>query len=204
MFESLNICTFSFMIPLALTMAGSVRVGISLGAGKPREAKLAAYTALVACVGFMAANALVMLLVRNFIGYLFTQNKEVIDLVASILLVAIAFQVFDGAFTCASGLLRGIGKQHIGAVLNFIGFFVMGMPLQYVFGFTLNLQLLGVWAALALSLFIAALLSVSVIVFFTNWNVEAQKAQERVAAKIHCAEDSKHITGNPIKEEVGK
>jgi len=179
----LSLCAFSFMIPLAVTMASSVRVGISLGARLPNDAKLSAYTGLFVCVAFMSFNALVMFIVKSFIARAFTNDVQVTELVSSVLVCAIAFQIFDGAFTCASGIMRGLGKQIIGAGLNFIGFFLVGIPLQLLLGFVLKLELFGVWAALAISLACAAVLSVAVVVFGTNWQKESDKAYERAASK---------------------
>lgn len=173
-------CTVTFMIPLAVSMAGSVRVGTSLGANKPEQARFSAYVAFFICVVVMSVFAILMLILRYYVAYIFTSNEEIISQVAFVMFCGALFQVFDGAFTCASGILRGLGKQYVGALLNLIGFYLIGLPLQWFLAFYLQWQLYGIWSALSIALAVAAVLCASFVFCFTNWELQARKAQERV------------------------
>ena len=42
-----------------------------------------------------------------------------------------------------AGILRGLGLQKYGAISNFIGFDIIGLPLGGVFGLVLKLSVLG-------------------------------------------------------------
>lgn len=70
------------MLPMGISIAGSVRVGNMLGAGIHMAAKFSASIALFACIMVMVVNALLMIITRSFIGYLFTNSQAVIQLVS--------------------------------------------------------------------------------------------------------------------------
>merc|ERR1712146_354672 len=76
-------------------------------------------------------------------GRIFTRDEDVEHMVASCLGVMWVFVFFDGLQGVASGVLRGCGKQAIGALTNFVAFYCIGIPLAYVFAFKLHLGVGG-------------------------------------------------------------
>jgi MATE family multidrug resistance protein len=71
---------------------------------------------------------------------------------AKLLLVAAAFQLFDGLQSVATGALRGAGETRIPMLSSFVAYWVVGLPLGYYLGFNLGLRAMGLWIGLALSL----------------------------------------------------
>jgi MATE family multidrug resistance protein len=94
---TINIAATTFMVALGTSMAGSIRVGQHVGARRPRAAHRAVAATYLLAVGFMAACAVLFLLFPRALIGLYTRDPAIIALGVQLLLVAAAFQVFDGA-----------------------------------------------------------------------------------------------------------
>ncbi|QEH35278.1 Multidrug resistance protein NorM [Aquisphaera giovannonii] len=148
----LDVSSVTFMIPLGLASAGAVRVGQALGRGEPAAAGRAGWTALVLGVGFMAASGTVMALVPGVLASLFTTDPDVIGRASTLMLVAAAFQLFDGLQGVSTGTMRGAGDTHTPMVVNLVAHWVIGLPLGYLLGFIFGYGVVGLWVGLALGL----------------------------------------------------
>eukprot|EP01080_Neovahlkampfia_damariscottae_P008615 gene8615-562_t len=175
-----TISGFSFMIPLGLSVAASVRVGNSIGEGNIRVAKISAFICISLGVFFMAFNALIILVFRNLIPRIFTSDEDVIKITADAFFVVVGFQLFDGFQGVCSGVLRGLGKQTIGALFMFVSFYVLGIPVAIFFAFVLKWNVVGLWSGLTVGLMSVAGFFGAYIIFFINWEKEVELAQKRV------------------------
>ena len=101
-------------------------------------------------------------------------------LASSIFPLAAAFQVFDGIAAVNGGVLRGCGRQVLGAANNFAAYYLVGLPLGAVLAFVADLSLIGLWLGLAVALICAAAIS-TVIVLRTRWKEQVEFALLRVA-----------------------
>ncbi len=145
---ALNCAALTFMVPLGISSAAAVRVGQQLGRRDPAGARRAGWSAIVIGVGFMACSGAVFVSIPKFIARLFTPNPAVIQVGAQLLLVAAAFQLFDGLQTVATGALRGAGDTRTPMLANFIAYWLMGLPLGYILCFKLGWGALGIWIGL--------------------------------------------------------
>jgi multidrug resistance protein, MATE family len=153
---ALNLAAVSFMIPLGLASAGAVRVGHAIGAGNPRAAASAGWSAISLGVAFMACAAVAFAVMPQTLIGLFTHDAAVLALGSTLLLVAAAFQLFDGVQGVATGVLRGMGDTRTPMVTNLAGHWVLGLPVGYVLCFTLGFGAVGLWIGLSTGLIIAA------------------------------------------------
>ncbi len=99
---ALNCAALTFMVPLGISSAAAVRVGQQLGRRDPDGARRAGWSAIIIGVGFMACSGAVFVSAPNLIARLFTPDPAVIRVGAQLLLVAAAFQLFDGLQTVAT------------------------------------------------------------------------------------------------------
>ena len=76
-----------------------------------------------------------------------------------LLVLAAAFQIFDGVQAVATGALRGLGETRLPMLANLGGYWAFGLPLGYVLCFHLSWGVEGLWAGLT-----SALIAISVIV----------------------------------------
>jgi len=76
-------------------------------------------------------------------------------------------------------VLRGCGRQALGAGYNLVAYYVIGLPLAAAFGFPLDLSIFGLWGGLAIALASAAVFA-SIIVLRTDWDKQVENAAVRV------------------------
>jgi multidrug resistance protein, MATE family len=145
---ALNCAALTYMVPLGISSAAAVRVGQELGRRDPNAARRAGWSAIFIGVGFMACCGAVFVSIPKFIARLFTPDPAVIRVGAQLLLVAAAFQLFDGLQTVATGALRGAADTRTPMIANFVAYWLMGLPIGYVLCFTLGWGALGIWIGL--------------------------------------------------------
>lgn len=153
---AIKMASTSFMVAVALGVATSVRVGQLTGAGDPDGAARSGWTGLLLGAAWMGAAGVLFLLFRVEIVSSFTTDPAVVAAGASLLVVAAAFQVFDGTQAVAGGALRGLGDTRFPMLANLGAYWVIALPLGAVLGFELGYGAEGVWWSLAVGLLIAA------------------------------------------------
>ena len=159
----LKLASLSFMVPLGISAASATRVGNLLGASDRGAAQLAAWVALGMGGGVMLVNASIFVALRDRLGWIFSDDPEVVALSAAVFPVAAAFQLFDGTQAVGGGILRGMGNTRPAALFNLLGYYVLALPLAYFLAFRRGYGLPGIWWGLALGLAVVALLLVAFI-----------------------------------------
>ena len=163
---ALQIASLSFMVPLGLSQAATVRVGRAYGAHDVEGIRRAGWTAFAMGTGFMATMALVMILVpRTLVGVFLDidlpANAPVVDLAVSFLALAALFQLADGAQVVTAGMLRGLHDTRMPMIYAAIGYWGVGLVLGLLLGFVAKLGGVGIWIGLAAGLFVVALLLIA-------------------------------------------
>ncbi|XP_067823994.1 multidrug and toxin extrusion protein 1-like [Heptranchias perlo] len=178
-----QVLTVLYMTHVGIGVAAGVRVGIALGGGDPHQAKVSAVTAIV-CTGCVALILIALLLVlKDVIAKVFTSDRQIIELVSRTIPILAPFHLCDAIGTgVASGIVRGTGKQRIGAVANLVVFYVVGIPVGISLMFAAKLGILGLWTGLAISTFLLSAFLLTLI-FRMNWNAMAEEAQERAGLR---------------------
>lgn len=160
---AIQIASITFMVPLGLSQAVTVRVGRAFGARDRDAVTRAGWTAFVLGVGFMALMALVMvtvphLLIGAFVNLHLPENLPVIQLAITFLALAALFQIADGAQAVASGMLRGLHDTAVPMVYAALGYWGIGLPLGVALAFPLGIGGVGIWLGLCAGLSIVAVL----------------------------------------------
>ena len=177
-FVMLSLCGFSFVVfPLAVSIAGSIRVGNCLGAEEPVKAKFAAWSQVGIGTMFMLINGIIFACARNVLGGIFTSAVPVIRAVALVAPIAATFQIVDGLQGTAAGALRGCGRQKYVLFTNFLGFWLIGLPFGAALAFSADMVVYGVWWGLVAGLFIAAGVSL-IMLSRIDWAFESQLAKK--------------------------
>ncbi|KAM5570484.1 protein DETOXIFICATION 16 [Rosa sericea] len=176
---SLNTAAMVWMIPFGLSSAVSTRVSNELGAGHPKTARLSVCVVLVMAITEGLLVGLVLILIRNFWGYAYSNETEVIDYLATMMPILATSNFLDGLQCVLSGTARGCGWQKIGAYVNLGSYYLVGIPLAVLMAFILHIGGKGLWLGIICAL-IVQVLSLLTITIRTNWEKEAKQATERV------------------------
>lgn len=159
---ALQIAAITFMVPLGLGQAATVRVGLALGRKDEEGMARAGWTAWVMGVGFMGAMAILMWAFPRSLVTLFLNddpaNAVVIGLAVSFLQVAAAFQLVDGAQVIGAGMLRGLHDTRWPLMFALVGYWVVGLGIGIWLAFGRDWRGVGIWVGLAAGLAAVAVL----------------------------------------------
>ncbi len=154
---ALSLASTSFMVPLAISMAASVRVGNEIGRGDPGAVRRACEVALVGGAGTMLASAALFLILPGPLARLFTRLPDVLAMAVTLIPIAGLFQVFDGLQGVALGCLRGMADTRVPFLIHLAGFWGLAVPLSSHLAFERGLGARGLWWGLVFGLLAVAL-----------------------------------------------
>ena len=159
---ALQLAALTFMVPLGLGQAATVRVGLALGRRDEAAITRSGWTAWVIGVGFMGTMALGMWIFPRQLVTLFLEdvpaNATVIALAVSFLKVAAAFQLVDGAQVIGAGMLRGLHDTRWPLIFALVGYWGVGLGIGAWLAFAADWKGVGIWIGLASGLAAVAIL----------------------------------------------
>jgi multidrug resistance protein, MATE family len=162
---AIQIASITFMVPMGIGQAATVRVGLAAGRGDPAGIARAGWVAIALGVGFMAAMALALisaplLLTGLFLDTANPANARAVELALAFLAMAALFQIADGAQAVGAGALRGLKDTRVPMIFAALGYWGLSLPLGAVLAFEMGLGGVGIWIGLAAGLGIVATLMV--------------------------------------------
>jgi MATE family multidrug resistance protein len=152
---ALNCASFTFMIPLGVSAAASVRVGQAIGRGAPVEAKAAGWAAIALGACFMTIACAAFLTMPRVLSAAFTHDAGVIAAAVPLLMVAAIFQFCDGLQVTAIGALRGAGDTKSGLITHLCTYWLLGLPVGLFLCFPEKMGARGLWLGLSAALVVA-------------------------------------------------
>ncbi|KTR05466.1 multidrug transporter MatE [Aureimonas ureilytica] len=160
---ALQLASISFMIPLGLASAATVRVGTAFGrhdaANLERAARISLIVAgVISCTAAMLFWVAPGLLIGLYLEMRQPNAQAVLQAAIPLLAVAAAFQIVDSLQVTASGILRGMKDTRIPMFIAVASYWLVGMPVAYGLAFVAGWKGVGVWWGLAGGLLVAAIL----------------------------------------------
>lgn len=175
-----TIASTFFFIPFPMAIASSTRVANLIGAKVTDAAKTSAkvvsqkalYLRISHIVEFAtlltnespqafvggciiaSCNLIILSSLRYRLPLLFTDDEEVIEMVATTVPILAAMQIFDGLTAVSQGLLRGIGWQEFGGYVNLAAYYLVALPISFGTAFGLGWELKGLWTGVTVGLFL--------------------------------------------------
>lgn len=154
---ALQITSISFMVPLGLSQAVTVRVGKAWGGTDPTEVRAAALAGMYLAALALAVIVATFLLIPGLLVALFVDpgdpaQPEILRVGITLLMVAALFQVVDIGQVMAMGMLRGLQDTRVPMILAIVSYWLIGLPVAYLLGFTFGLGGAGVWFGLTVGL----------------------------------------------------
>ena len=153
---ALTLASLAFMVPMGISQAAAVRVGLAVGRADPAGMRLAGRVALGFGTLIMLVSASVFVVIPRPIATLFTHDADVLELAARLIRIAGIFQVADGIQVVAIGVLRGVGDTRTPMIVSVVGFTFLATPVGLWLAFGLRLGAVGLWWGLVLGLAVVA------------------------------------------------
>jgi multidrug resistance protein, MATE family len=154
---TLNCAALTFMVPLGISMAVSIRISQAAGANQPHRLRAIGWMGVHISNALMLGTALFFFVMRHQIGYWFVKDEAVILLAAQLFIVAGVFQVADGVQVIGLGSLRGLGDVVIPMIIALIGYWGLALPGGYALASIGGWGPIGIWIGLAFGLLVAAI-----------------------------------------------
>jgi MATE family multidrug resistance protein len=173
---ALQLASLSFMVPLGLGLAASVRVGWAVGRGDAHAVARAVRAALTAAVAVMTGFMLLFLLAPSLLAHVITEHADQIATAVVLIPIAGVFQIGDGVQVVSIGCLRGLGDVRSPMWINIVGFWLIGLPLGCAFTFLGDAGPAGLWWGLVIGLFAVA----AALLLVLRWRTRERSARLRI------------------------
>jgi MATE family multidrug resistance protein len=153
----LNFVSLTFMVPLALSSAASVFVGEAFGKKDPETIHAYSMAVLVLSAGFMIFTGLLYFLLPYTLMGIATSDQKIIQYGTGLLFYVALFQIPDGIQVALWGILRGMGEANAPMILGLVANWFIGLPLGIYFATKMGMEAKGLWAGLAVGLYLMSL-----------------------------------------------
>ncbi|KAJ8386225.1 hypothetical protein AAFF_G00175450 [Aldrovandia affinis] len=179
---SYELGSIAYMFPLGFAVAASVRVGNALGAGNTAQAKLSSKVTLLCALVVSFFVAVVIGSLKDVIGYIFTNDKEIVGRVKEVMFLYSFIHLMEATTVVIGGIVRGAGKQKIGALCYLVGYYFIGLPVGVSLMFAVKMGIIGLWTGFIVCVFIQ---SVFFIIFLVklNWKKATHEALVRAGVE---------------------
>jgi MATE family multidrug resistance protein len=153
----IGLASITFMIVTGIGSGTTIRVSHQYSKKNYEGLSKAAYASIHLVIAFMTITAILFVILRNYLPLLYTTDPAVIAIASQLLIMAAAFQIFDGLQVVMLGILRGLSDVKYAMRVAFISYILISLPVSYLFAFTFNYGAIGVWVGLVVSLGIASI-----------------------------------------------
>ncbi|KAG2444666.1 hypothetical protein HXX76_001410 [Chlamydomonas incerta] len=177
---SFHITSWTYMIPMSIGTAANTRVANELGAGCAAGARRAARVAIACGLCVQLCVSVFLYTGRHTVVKMFTTQADIVYHVGRIMPVLAVSCIGDGLIAVMAGVLRGSGRQSLGAALNLVGYWGVGCPVALLLGFHFHLDVMGFWMGLASATSLQAVILACVLSRF-SWPAEVARAARLVA-----------------------
>ncbi|MCQ3033578.1 NorM family multidrug efflux MATE transporter [Pseudomonas syringae] len=159
---ALQSVSMAFMIPVGISYAVTMRIGLHYGAGNLLLARTAGRAGIIFGSLVMLMFGMLFWLAPHLVIGLFLDIKdpkfaEIVELTVKLLAIAAWFEILDGAQTIAMGAIRGFKDARTTFLIGLASYWLVAAPAAWIFGFYTNHGAEGVWWGLALGLLCSAI-----------------------------------------------
>ncbi|XP_022595713.1 multidrug and toxin extrusion protein 1-like [Seriola dumerili] len=178
-----QLAVVAYMFPLGFSAAASVRVGNALGAGNIEQAKLSSKVPIICAFIIACFVGASLSIARNVVGYIFTSEQEILHRVADVMFVFGFTHLADAVAGVAGGVLRGAGKQMVGALCNLVGYYFIGFPIGASLMFAANMGIVGLWTGLTVCVLMQSIFFIAFL-YKLDWKKAAEEARVRAGVQV--------------------
>ncbi|XP_050926817.1 LOW QUALITY PROTEIN: multidrug and toxin extrusion protein 1 [Lates calcarifer] len=178
-----ELAVVAYMFPLGFSAAASVRVGNALGAGNIEQAKLSCKVPVICAFIIACFVGASLSIAKDVIGYIFTTEQDILQRVADVMFIFGFMHLADAVAGVVGGVLRGAGKQLVGALCNLVGYYFIGFPIGVSLMFAANMGIVGLWTGLTICVLMQSIFFIAFL-YKLDWKKAAQEALVRAGVQI--------------------
>lgn len=190
----LNISAMTYMFFLGISVAGSVRIGNAIGSRSAKRARIACDLTIIFAVVIGALTAVLLIIFRTSLPKLFTKDEPIQNLTNQLMVVAAFYQISDAINASIQGALRGTGRQALGAKLNFVCYYIIGLPLGAIIAIYFEVGVVGLWMGITLGLTLISVVGL-IIICRTDWEHLITTSNSLLAGVTDSYHGSNHEYG---------
>ena len=170
-----QIADLTFMLAIGIGAATTIRVSHQLGQGDLEAVRMASNASIHLCLMMNTIGATLMIVFRNVIPALFTEDAEVISIASKLILFAGLFQYADGMQTVGAAMLRGLTDVKKPMKYAFIAYILIALPIGIICTFPLKMGAMGMWIGFIVGLSLAA------VFFHVRFRRRLRKLETKIA-----------------------
>jgi len=155
---AISLASMTYMIASGIASAATIKTGNNFGKNNFDDLRKSAIASYHVILLFMSCTAVIFIFAHNIMPFIYTEDLKVVPIAAQLLVIAGFFQLFDGTQVVGLGILRGIGDVNMPTFITFLAYWVVGIPVGYLLGFTFDLGVNGIWYGLTFGLLTASIL----------------------------------------------
>ena len=168
----------TFMLATGIGAATTIRVSHQLGRGDLHAVRMASHASVHLCLVMNTIGATLMICLRNYLPYIFTNDGQVIEIASTLILIAGLLQYADGMQCIGAAMLRGIQDVRVPMRIAFVAYIGVALPLGIVLTFPCGLGAKGMWMAFVVGLAIPA------VFYHIRFHRQLQKKQYLCTRKL--------------------
>lgn len=142
---AIAVSTVSFTIYLGLGSAVAIRTSMFKGLQDWRNVRRVTLAGVGLAVLLSVTLSLLLYLCCDTIGSYFTDDEAVLQIVAILLPILIAYQFGDSIQIVLANALRGLSDVTSIMVISFVAYFIIAIPAGYAIAFFLDKGIAGIW-----------------------------------------------------------
>ncbi|AZI27139.1 MAG: MATE family efflux transporter [Pedobacter agri] len=155
---SISLASMTYMIASGIASAATIKTGNNFGKKSFDDLRKSAIASYHVILLFMSCTAIIFIVAHTIMPFIYTDDAKVVAIAGQLLIIAGFFQLFDGTQVVGLGVLRGIGDVNMPTFITFLAYWVVGIPVGYLLGFTFGLGVYGIWYGLTFGLLTASIL----------------------------------------------
>lgn len=155
---ALNFGSLLYMIPLSISLTLTIIVGFEVGASRSEHAKRYCIIGISSAVMMAIVASIVLLLFREPIAFLYTNDEHVLQWTKQFLLYVLFFQFSDAVAAPIQGALRGYKDVRFPFFIALVSYWFVGLPVGYIFAHYTTAGPFGYWIGLITGLASGAIL----------------------------------------------
>lgn len=155
---SISLASMTYMIASGIASAATIKTGNNFGKKSFDDLRKSAIASYHVILLFMSCTAIIFIVAHTIMPFIYTDDTKVVAIAGQLLIIAGFFQLFDGTQVVGLGVLRGIGDVNMPTFITFLAYWVVGIPVGYLLGFTFGLGVYGIWYGLTFGLLTASIL----------------------------------------------